>query len=250
MASGPTKSTVLITGASSGIGAATAIRLAEAGHPVMLAARREDRLAELAGRLNRQGFTAAWLQADVTSRADMERLAEATAKQFGRIDVLVNNAGIMPLSLLAKGRVDEWDRMIDVNIKGVLYGMAAVLPGMLKQGGGHVVSLSSVAGLAVTPGSAVYSGTKFAVRAIMEGLRKELGANAGIRTTTICPGMTVTELPQSIGDLEFLELLRSRYSFEGPLAAVDVANAILYAVSQPPHVDVNEIVLRPVNQGG
>lgn len=239
----------IVTGASSGIGKATALELARSGYRVMLAARRIDRLAEWAATLASEGHTVAYMQTDVTSYSEMERLAEYTIQQFHSIDVLVNNAGIMPLSMLSKRKVDEWDRMIDVNIKGVLYGIGAVLPYMEKQKSGHIVNIASVAGHHVNPGMAVYSGTKFAVRAITEGLRKEMSVASNIRTTIVSPGMTMTELSQTITDLEYLEQLRSRYSLSSPLQPEDIAKAIAYAVSQPGYVDVNEIVIRPTEQG-
>src|SRR5690606_14104645 len=174
-----------ITGASSGIGQAAAKELAGQGYSVMLAARREDRLMELKQAIEETGGTAEYVVTDVTSAEQMKALAEAAIERFGRIDVLLNNAGLMPLSFMNKLKLDEWDRMVDVNIKGVLYGIAAVLPHMESQKEGHIINISSVAGHSVTPGSAVYSGTKFAVRAISEGLRQEIDPSMDIRVTIV-----------------------------------------------------------------
>nr|WP_315189858.1 SDR family oxidoreductase [uncultured Albidiferax sp.] len=232
---------VMVTGASSGIGEATARALARHGATLVLAARRTDRLARLAAELGDQVL---WAATDVTQLADLQALAEQAVARFGRIDVLVNNAGIMPISMLAQGRVDDWDRMIDVNIKGVLYGIHAVLGGMLAQGAGHIINISSVAGLAVGPGGAVYSATKFAVRAITEGLRQECVGK--VRVTSICPGLVSSELTESITVPAFKE--RANKLYEGAMPAQAVADAVLYAIGQPDNVAVNEIVVRPLSQ--
>lgn len=232
---------VMITGASSGIGEASARRLAQHGAKLVLAARRTDRLAQLAAEL---GESTLWAATDVTRLDELEALAMAARERFGRIDVLINNAGIMPISMLAQGCVDDWSRMIDVNIKGVLYGIHAVLGGMLAQGSGHIINISSVAGLTVGPGSAVYSGTKFAVRAISEGLRQECVGK--VRVTTICPGLVTSELTESITIPAFKE--RAQKLYEGAISADAIADAVLYAISQPDHVAVNEIVVRPLSQ--
>lgn len=232
---------VMITGASSGIGEASARRLAQHGAKLVLAARRTDRLAQLAAEL---GESTLWAATDVTRLDELEALATAARERFGRIDVLINNAGIMPISMLAQGCVDDWSRMIDVNIKGVLYGIHAVLGGMLAQGSGHIINISSVAGLTVGPGSAVYSGTKFAVRAISEGLRQECVGK--VRVTTICPGLVTSELTESITIPAFKE--RAQKLYEGAISADAIADAVLYAISQPDHVAVNEIVVRPLSQ--
>ncbi|MCJ1908951.1 SDR family oxidoreductase [Planococcus ruber] len=241
-----TKSAI-ITGASSGIGQAAAKELAGQGYSVMLAARREDRLAELKKAIEEDGGTAEYLVTDVTSADQMKALAKAAIEHFGRIDVLLNNAGLMPLSFMNKLKLDEWDRMVDVNIKGVLYGIAAVLPQMESQKEGHIINISSVAGHSVTPGSAVYSGTKFAVRAISEGLRQEIDPAMAIRVTIVSPGAVATELVNTITDDDVLNGFK-----EGPemefLQAEDIARAIGYAVQQPAHVDVNEILIRPRQQ--
>ncbi len=233
---------VMVTGASSGIGEATARALARHGARLVLAARRTDRLARLATELGDQVL---WAATDVTQLADLQALAEQAVARFGRIDVLVNNAGIMPISMLAQGRVDDWDRMVDVNIKGVLYGIHAVLGGMLAQGAGHIINISSVAGLAVGPGGAVYSATKFAVRAITDGLRQECVGK--VRVTSICPGLVTSELTDSITVPAFKE--RAHKLYEGAMSADAVADAVLYAIGQPDNVAVNEIVVRPLSQG-
>lgn len=233
---------VMVTGASSGIGEATARALARHGATLVLAARRTDRLARLAAELGDQVL---WAATDVTQLADLQSLAEQAIARFGRIDVLVNNAGIMPISMLAQGRVDDWDRMVDVNIKGVLYGIHAVLGGMLAQGAGHIINISSVAGLAVGPGGAVYSATKFAVRAITDGLRQECVGK--VRVTSICPGLVTSELTESITVPAFKE--RAQKLYEGAMPAQAVADAVLYAIGQPDNVAVNEIVVRPLSQG-
>ncbi|CAN5335359.1 SDR family oxidoreductase [soil metagenome] len=232
---------VMITGASSGIGEASARRLAQHGAKLVLAARRTDRLAQLAAEL---GESTLWAATDVTRLDELEALATAARERFGRIDVLINNAGIMPISMLAQGCVDDWSRMIDVNIKGVLYGIHAVLGGMLAQGSGHIINISSVAGLTVGPGSAVYSGTKFAVRAISEGLRQECVGK--VRVTTICPGLVTSELTESITVPAFKE--RAKKLYEGAISADAIADAVVYAIGQPDQVAVNEIVVRPLSQ--
>jgi NADP-dependent 3-hydroxy acid dehydrogenase YdfG len=232
---------VMITGASSGIGEAAARRLSQHGAKLVLAARREDRLARLAAEL---GGEVVWAAADVTRLDQLVSLADRARERFGRIDVLVNNAGIMPVSMIAQGRVDDWSRMIDVNIKGVLHGIHAVLGGMLAQGSGHVINISSVAGLTVGPGGAVYSGTKFAVRAIGEGLRQECVGK--VRVTSICPGLVTSELTESITVPAFRE--RAEKLYEGAMSPDAIADALVYAIGQPDHVAVNEIVVRPLTQ--
>jgi NADP-dependent 3-hydroxy acid dehydrogenase YdfG len=237
-----TPKTVLITGASSGIGEATARRLAADGHRVFLGARRTDRLARVAGELTAAGATAAFRSLDVTDAADTAAFVAAARDAFGTVDVLVNNAGVMPLSPLAAGRTEEWDRMVDVNIRGVLHGIDAVLPVMLRQGSGHVVNVASVGAYEVSPTAAVYCASKFAVRAVTEGLRQESGGT--VRTTLVSPGVTESELADHITDDDAREAMRTYRAVALPAAAV--ANAIAYAVSADPGVDVNEIVLRPV----
>lgn len=237
---------IMITGASSGIGAACARRLARQGAGLVLAARREERLAGLAAELdNETGGRVLWAATDVTRVEQLQALATAARARFGHIDVLVNNAGIMPVSLLEQGCVDDWDRMIDVNIKGVLYGIHAVLGDMLARGSGHIINISSLAGLAVGPGGAVYSGTKFAVRAISDGLRQECVGK--VRVTSVCPGLVASELADSVTHPAFQDRVRTLY--EGAMPADAIADAVLYAVGQPGNVAVNEIVVRPLSQG-
>jgi NADP-dependent 3-hydroxy acid dehydrogenase YdfG len=235
---------VIITGASSGLGEATARRLAKSGAKVMLAARREDRLVALRDAIVEQGGDAIYKVTDVTERDQMQALAQATLDAYDRNDVLVNNAGLMPLSPLDKLKVDEWDTMIDVNIRGVLYGIAAVLPTMRKQHAGHIINLSSVAGHKVFPSSAVYSATKYAVKAISEGLRQE--GNGEIRSTNISPGAVATELPSTISDTDTAKNVDELYDM-----AIDpdaIARAVAFAIEQPADVDVNELIIRPSKQ--
>ena len=232
---------VLITGASSGIGEATALRLASAGHRVFLGARRTDRLEALVRRIVEDGGDAAFARLDVTDAAAVEQFVGAARDRYGRVDVIVNNAGVMPLSPLAERKLAEWDRMIDVNIRGVLHGISAALPVMQAQGGGHIVNVASVGAYEVVPTSAVYSATKFAVRAITEGLRQE--SPHGIRVTLISPGVTTSELADSISDVEAREAMQTYRAVALPASAI--ANAIAYAVEQPAEVDVNEMIVRP-----
>ncbi|MFE3580175.1 SDR family oxidoreductase [Streptomyces vinaceus] len=233
---------VAITGASSGIGEATARRLAADGHRVYLGARRTDRLDALTREITAAGGTADFRRLDVTNAADVNSFVRAARERHGRVDVMVNNAGVMPLSPLEALRVEEWDRMIDVNVRGVLYGIAAALPVMRAQGGGHFVNIASVGAYEVVPTAAVYCAGKFAVRAISEGLRQE-SRDGSIRVTLVSPGVTESELADSIGDPAAREAMKS-YRAEA-LPASAIAEAIAYAVSQPARVDVNEIVVRP-----
>lgn len=239
---------VIVTGASSGIGEATALELAAAGARVVLAARRGDRLERLAAAIRDAGGDALAVSTDVTDRSAVEALAQTTREHFGRIDILVNNAGVMPLAPVAKLRVAEWDRMVDVNVKGLLYGIAAVLPTMLEQGSGHIVNVGSVAGRRPFPGGAVYSATKFAVRAISAGLRLELSPERHIRVTDIEPGVVDTELTDHIADRETRDGFVRRWGERRKLGASDIARAILFAVTQPEHVNVNELLVRPTDQ--
>jgi NADP-dependent 3-hydroxy acid dehydrogenase YdfG len=232
---------VIITGASSGLGKATAHRLAKSGARVVLGARREDRLEALRNEIAEKGGDAIYRVTDVTDRAQLEALAQAANEAYGRIDVLVNNAGLMPLSPLDKLKVDEWDQMIDVNIKGVLYGIAAVLPTMREQHIGHIINLSSVAGHVVFPSSAVYSATKYAVRAISEGIRQEGGGE--IRSTNISPGPVATELTSTISDPETASNVSELY--ETAIDPEAIARAITFAIEQPADVDINELIIRP-----
>jgi len=232
---------VLITGASSGIGAATAWKLAAGGHRVFLGARRTARLEQLAGEVAAAGGEAAFRELDVTDAADVESFVAAARERFGRVDVVVNNAGIMPLSPLAALRIDEWNRMLDVNVRGVLHGIAAALPVMRAQGGGHFVNIASVGAYEVVPTAAVYCATKFAVRAISEGLRQESAGD--IRVTVVSPGVTESELADSISDERARADMKVYRAVALPAEAI--ANAIAFAVDQPAGVDVNEIIVRP-----
>lgn len=234
---------VVITGASSGLGEAAARRLSAAGAKVVLGARRVDRLRTLAGELG--VGEAAVVETDVTEVAQVRRLVDHAVEAHGRIDVMLNNAGLMPQSRLERLKIDEWNRMIDVNIKGVLYGIAAALPHMQAQKSGHIINVSSVAGHKVGPGSAVYSATKHAVRALSEGLRQEVKPY-GLRTTIISPGAVDTELPNTVTDPEAAERVHKTYELAIP--ADSFARAVAFAVGQPDDVDINEILFRPTRQ--
>ena len=236
---------VVITGASSGLGEATARMLGAQGATVVLGARRVDRIVALADELVKAGGRALALQTDVTRSDDVKRLVDAAVDTFGRIDVIVNNAGLMPSSPLDRLKIDDWDRMIDVNIKGVLYGIAAALPHMQRQKGGHIVNVSSVAGHRVRAGTAVYSATKHAVRVLTEGLRQEVKP-WDIRTTIISPGAVATELPDSITESDVQAGVKAFYEIAIP--ADSFARAVVYALSQPDDVDINEILFRPTKQ--
>ncbi|SDN95218.1 SDR family oxidoreductase [Lentzea jiangxiensis] len=226
---------VVISGASSGIGEATARVLAAAGHRVFLGARREDRLAALAEEIG-----AGYAPLDVTSRESFQSFVDAAVDRYGHVDVLVNNAGVMPLSLMDSLKVDEWDRMVDVNIKGVLNGIAAVLP-LFTGGDGHVVNVASIGAHLVTPTAAVYCATKYAVWALSEGLRQE---RDDLRVTVVSPGVTESELAGTITE-EYAASFMDEYR-KNALPASAIGDAIAYAISQPSEVDVNEIVVRPV----
>lgn len=237
-----------VTGASSGIGEATAFTLASAGAKVALAARRKDRLGNLKKRITDQGGEAILLQTDVTDPAAVQAAVKQTIKKWGSLDILVNNAGVMLLSFMDKLKLDEWSRMIDVNVKGVLYGIAAVLPVMREQRRGHIINISSDAAIKVFPGSAVYSGTKAAVNWISEGLRFELAREKmPVRVTTIMPGSVSTALASHVTDLDVFEAFKmfAKFQFMQP---EDVAEAVLYALTQPAHVDINQILVRPTEQ--
>ena len=235
---------VLITGASSGIGEATARRLAADGHHVVLGARRTDRLATLAKEIEADGGHADHHELDVTDLDTMRAFADAAHQRHGRIDVLVNNAGVMPLSSLDKLQIDDWNRMIDVNLRGTLHGIAAVLPIMRARGTGHIVNVASTSAYRVDPTAAVYCATKFAVRALSEGLRQE---NTDLRVTVVSPGYTQSELTHSGGDAEVRAAVHAAAE-QLAMPASAVANAIAYAIAQPADVDVNELVVRPTAQ--
>jgi len=237
---------VVITGASSGIGESTARLLSGSGAKVVLGARRTDRIDALVKDITAKGGAALGFQTDVTKRSEVEALVQGAIHEHSRIDVMVNDAGIMPIAPMAALKVEEWDRMIDVNIKGLLFGVAAVLPIMQKQKQGHIINMSSVGGFKVwAPGGTVYSATKFAVRAITEGLRMEHKAD-NIRCTIISPGAVATELPEGSSEEDTRKNLREFYKIAVP--ADSVARAIAYAIEQPAEVDVNEIVIRPTKQ--
>jgi NADP-dependent 3-hydroxy acid dehydrogenase YdfG len=237
---------VAITGASSGIGEATALVLAARGAKLVLGARRSDRLKGLADRIATAGGEAASARTDVRRRGDLSGLVKLACERYGRLDVLVNNAGIGPVSPFDDLRVEDWEEMIDINIKGVLYGIAAALPVFRKQGFGHFVNTASTAGLKIVPTMAVYAGTKLAVRAISEGLRQEAGDK--LRVTIISPGFVATEFVESVTDPEVrAQLAASRDKFA--ISPDAIARAIAFAIEQPADVDVNEIVIRPTAQG-
>jgi NADP-dependent 3-hydroxy acid dehydrogenase YdfG len=232
---------VVITGASSGIGWATAKSLTSAGHRVVLGARRVERLEKLAAEIRADGGEVDFRALDVTDAADVKSFVEEAREKHGRVDVIVNNAGVMPLSRLDALKTEEWDRMIDVNIRGVLHGIAAGLPLMKRQGGGQFVNLASIGAYAVSPTAAVYCATKYAVWAISEGLRQEAGGD--IRVSVISPGVTESELAESISDPGGREEMRTYRAISIPASAI--AAAIAFAIDQPSEVDVNEIVVRP-----
>lgn len=243
MSSGIQNKVVVITGASSGLGAETARHLAKAGAHVVLGARRIERLETLARelRLNPEAIQ----KTDVTDRSQVKSLVERAVTLHGRVDVLLNNAGLMPSSMLDKLKVDEWDRMIDVNIKGVLYGIAAVLPHMQKQMSGQIINVSSVAGHKVGPGGSVYAGTKWAVRAISEGLRQEVKP-WNIRTTIVSPGAVATELISTITDSDIAAGMAKTY--ERAIPPSSFARVVEFAIGQPEDVDINEVLFRPTSQ--
>ena len=244
MTTSPAGKIVLITGASSGIGEATARHLAEAGHHVVLGARRVERLAALVEELKTAGHSAEYAELDVTSLDSVRGFVDAALERHGRVDVLVNNAGVMPLSPLAALRVEEWNQMIDVNLRGVLHGIAAVLPSMQQRHAGHIVNVASTAAHRVDPTAAVYCATKYAVRALSEGLRQE---STEVRVTVISPGFTQSELANQGGDAEVQAGARAATQQIG-IPASAIADAIGYALSQPNNVDVSEIIVRPTAQ--
>ncbi len=237
---------VVITGASSGLGEATARLLSAQGASVVLGARRKDRIEALARALTANGGKAIAMTTDVTDRAQVKKLVDSAVEAWGRIDVMLNNAGLMPQAPLERLKIDEWDRTIDVNLKGVLYGIAAALPYMQQQKSGHFINVSSVAGHKVGPGFAVYAATKFGVRARSEGLRQEVKPY-NIRTTIISPGAVATELLDSVTDLEAAARVREFYA-AAAIPAASFARLVAFAISQPDDVDINEIVFRPTRQ--
>ena len=235
---------VIITGASSGLGEATARLLAERGAKLMLGARRGDRLKKLVADIEKAGGTALAHVVDVADNSQVQAMVKATLETYGRVDVLLNNAGLMPLSPLGAVKVAEWDRMVDVNLKGVLYGMAAVLPVMYEQKSGHIINMASIAGIKVMPTGAVYCATKHAVRALTEGLRME--SDGSIRATLISPGAVDTELTSTISHEATAK--GTSQAYEIAIGADAVARAVAYAIEQPADVDINEIVIRPARQ--
>ena len=237
---------VVITGASSGLGETTARHLASLGANVVLGARRENRLQDISNEINQEGNgKAIFVKTDVTKKEEVQSLVDKAVTEFGKVDVMLNNAGLMSIAPMSETKVDEWDRMIDINVKGVLYGIAAALPVFQKQENGHFINLSSVAGVKVfSPGGTVYSGTKYAVRAISEGLRHEVGGK--IRTTTIEPGAIDSELKHGSSHKESSDFVREFYKTAIP--SDSIARTIAFAIEQPADVDVNEIVIRPTVQ--
>jgi NADP-dependent 3-hydroxy acid dehydrogenase YdfG len=237
----------IVTGASSGIGYSTSLALSKVGLKVAIGARRLDRLELLKEEImkNKQEVFAGKL--DVTSNTDCNSFVDAVVSKWGRIDVLVNNAGLMPLSFFENGKVGEWEQMIEVNIKGVLYCTSAVIPHMIKTKSGHIVNMSSVAGRVVFPGGTVYCATKHAITAFSEGLRKELSPKYNIRVTCIEPGAVATELLDTITDESMAGFIQATKNME-ILQSADIANAVLYAINAPIHVNVNEILIRPTAQ--
>lgn len=237
---------IVITGASSGLGEASARLLSEQGAKMVLGARRLERIERLASEIKDGGAEAIAVQTDVTDRNQVNALVDAAIQQYGRVDVMLNNAGLMPHSPLERLKTDDWDRMIDVNIKGVLYGIAAALPHMQKQKSGHIINVSSVAGHLVTPGGAVYCATKHAVRAISEGLRQEVKPY-NIRSTIVSPGAVATELPDSITEKDVSEGIHEFYE-KYAIPADSFARVVSFAISQPEEVDINEVLFRPTAQ--
>ncbi|WP_378174811.1 SDR family oxidoreductase [Aquimarina sp. SS2-1] len=240
-------SVIIITGASSGIGEATALKLAKHGAKVVLTARREDRLEKLKKKIEDDGGKALVVTGDVTKKDDFETIVSKTLETFNTINVIVNNAGLMPLSYVEKLKTDEWNTMIDVNIKGVLHGVSAVLPTLIKNKGGHIINISSTAAYQYFPGGAVYCATKAAVKMFSEGLRKELTPKYGINVTSIEPGAVSTELTETITDQDILDKFSDMMNMT-TLESEDIAEAILYSLTQPARVNINDIHVLPSEQ--
>lgn len=238
---------VIVTGASSGIGFATSLVLAKAGAKVVAGARRFDKLELLKTNIQESGGEILIKQLDVTKKHECDSFMNFVLDEWNRIDVLINNAGLMPLSFLKNLKIDEWEQMIDVNLKGVLYCTAAVIPTMMKNKSGHIVNISSVAGRIVFPAGSVYCATKHAVTAFSEGLRQELSQRYNIKVTCIEPGVVATDLPSTITDESLQGFVESVKKMEA-LQAEDIANSILYAVNSAEYVNINEILLRPISQ--
>ncbi len=237
----------LITGASSGIGYQTALALSKAGAKVVTGARRMDKLEALKNEITSNGGEVLIKQLDVTKKSDCDSFVEAAVGKWGTVDILVNNAGLMPLSFFKNMKIDEWDRMIDVNLRGVIYSTAAAIPHMTAKKSGHIVNISSIAGRVVFPAGTVYCATKHAVTAFSEGLRQEFSQRYNIRVTCIEPGVVDTELNESITDKSLEKFVEATKQMQS-LKAMDIANAIVFAVDSPPYMNVNEIMLRPTSQ--
>lgn len=237
----------IITGASSGIGYATSLTLSKAGIRVAVGARRTEKLQELEKQIIKNNGEILIQKTDVTRKSDCDSLVDTVIEKWGKVDVLINNAGLMPLSYFKSGKVEEWEQMVDVNIKGVLYCTSAVVPYMIERKSGQIINISSVAGRIVFAGGSVYCATKHAIAALSEGLRKELSPTYNIRVTCIEPGAVETELLESITDESMTGFIQATKNME-TLRSDDIANAILYAVQAPRHVNVNEILIRPTAQ--
>ena len=237
----------IVTGASSGIGYATALALSKAGAKVAIGARRTEKLSELENEITKNGGQAFSQKLDVTKKSDCDSFVNSVMEKWGGVDILVNNAGLMPLSFIKNLKVDEWDQMIDVNIKGVLYCTGAVISHMVEKKSGHIINISSVAGRIIFPSGSVYCATKHAVTALSEGLRQEFSTRKNIRITCIEPGVVSTELTNTITDESLKDFVENAKKMQS-LSAQDIANAILYAVEAPEHVNVNEVLIRPTTQ--
>ncbi|CAM4093730.1 SDR family oxidoreductase [Zobellia roscoffensis] len=242
-----TDKVIIITGASSGIGEATALKLSGKGAKVVLTARREERLEELKEKIESNGGTAMIVTGDVTKKSDYENLVKKTLSEYKTIDALINNAGLMPLSYVEKLKTDEWEKMVDVNIKGVLNGVAAVLPTMIKNKGGNIINISSSAARNYFPGGAVYCATKSAVKMFSEGLRQELAPKYGINVTSIEPGAVSTELTNTITDEDIKETFKEMQKMTF-LEAEDIAEAIYYTLVQPARANINDVYIMPTDQ--
>ncbi|WP_133547245.1 SDR family oxidoreductase [Salegentibacter sp. 24] len=240
--------TIIITGASSGIGEATAKKLSQEGANVVLSARRKERLNALKDEIEKNGGMALVVPGDVTKKEDFKNIISATLEKFGSIDGIINNAGLMPLSYVKNLHTDEWDKMIDVNIKGVTNGVAAVLPTMMEQKSGHIINISSSAGHKYYPGGAVYCATKAAVKMFSEGLRAELAPHFGINVTSIDPGFVSTELTDTITDEQIKKDMEPMFKELTPLQAQDIADAIYYSLSQPKRANINDVYIMPTDQ--
>ena len=238
---------VIVTGASSGIGYATALELSKAGAKVAAGARRVEKLETLKNEVQKYGGEIIVKKLDVTKKEDCDSFINLVTKTWNHIDILINNAGLMPLSFFKNLKVSEWEQMIDVNLKGVLYCTAAVIPYMITKKSGHIVNISSVAGRIVFPAGSVYCATKHAVTAFSEGLRQELSQRYNIKVTCIEPGVVSTELPNTITDKSLESFVESVKEMES-LKAEDIANAIIYSIDSPPYLNINEILLRPLSQ--